>query len=119
MEPEAEEAQSTLFDLSGKEFNAYWVDEKAPLFIANNALHWKAHKLQTLITRLEVQQQKNPAQFNSKTYIDALNEFERLIGEIKEKGLNGENLGSGNVAGERIPGATPVHGNLEPISMDS
>lgn len=80
-----EEQQNTLFDLSGKEYNAYWVDEKAPLFIPNNPLHWKAHKLQILVNRLEVQAQKNPAQFNSKNYIDALNELEKLMREITER----------------------------------
>lgn len=82
---ETEEAtQNTLFDLSGKEYNAMWVDEKAPLFIPNNPTHWKAHKLQTLIARLEKQAERNPAQFNSKNYIDVINEFERLMLEIKE-----------------------------------
>lgn len=88
MNPPTEEVQESLFDLSGKEYNAYWVDEKAPLFIPNNPLHWKAHKLQILISRLEIQASKNPAQFNSKNYIDALSEFEKLITQITRKASN-------------------------------
>lgn len=84
MQATEEATQNTLFDLSGKEYNAMWVDDKAPLFIPNNPTHWKAHKLQTLIARLEKQAERNPAQFNSKNYIDVINEFERLMLEIKE-----------------------------------
>jgi hypothetical protein len=84
MEAIEEATQNTLFDLSAKEFNIMWVDEKAPLSVPNNPMHWKAHKLQTLIARLEKQAERNPAQFNSKNYIDVLNEFERLMLEIKE-----------------------------------
>lgn len=93
----AEAVQESMFDLSGKEFNAYWVDEKAPLFIPNNPLHWKAHKLQILISRLEVQASKNPAQFNSKNYIDALNEFQNLVEQIGRKAKD-ENVDEGGLA---------------------
>ena len=67
-EASTENEQPTLFDLSGKQFNINWVDEKQPLFVANNPLHWKGHKLQILIARLERQAQNNAAQFNSNTY---------------------------------------------------
>lgn len=104
-----EETQNTLFDLSGKEFNAYWVDEKAPLFIPNNPLHWKAHKLQILVNRLEVQAQKNPAQFNSKNYIDALNELEKLMTQIAERAADELDTQSVGVSGDE--GATPTMGD--------
>lgn len=107
MQP-SEENQSTLFDLTGKEFNAYWVDEKAPLFIPNNPLHWKAHKLQALLSRLEIQAQKNPAQFNSKNYIDVLNELERLMTQITER--PDDELDEGAVASIGDEGAAPTMG---------
>lgn len=110
--------QETLFDLSGKEYNAYWVDEKAPLFVPNNPLHWKAHKLQILVSRLEVQAQKNPAQFNSKNYIDALSELEKLLTDISKRGDN-ESMDSRNLVGSRDEGTTSLDGQVEPISMDS
>lgn len=108
MEPAVEEKQNTLFDLSGKEFNAYWVDEKAPLFIPNNPLHWKAHKLQILVNRLEVQAQKNPAQFNSKNYIDALDELTKLLNQISERAE--DELDKGRLAESRDGSAAPAMG---------
>lgn len=112
-----EENQNTLFDLSGKEFNAYWVDEKAPLFIPNNPLHWKAHKLQILVNRLEVQAQKNPAQFNSKNYIDALNELEKLMTQISER--SDDELDKGEVAGSRDEVTAPTVGEGVTAGMGS
>ncbi|TXH08763.1 MAG: hypothetical protein E6R04_10085 [Spirochaetes bacterium] len=111
-----EEAQNTLFDLSGKEFNAYWVDEKAPLFIPNNPLHWKAHKLQILVNRLEVQAQKNPAQFNSKNYIDALNELEKLMTQITERADS--ELNKGTLADAGDAGEAPAVGERNTSSLD-
>lgn len=80
--------QVAMFDTSGKEYNAYFVDENQPLFVPNNPLHWKAHKLQILIQRLEKHAQTNPAQFNSKNYIEILNEYETLINKISQRGTN-------------------------------
>lgn len=77
--------QSTLLDLDGRELNAMWVDENAPLFIPNNPLHWKAHKLQVAIARMEKQQEKNPAQFNSTTYLAMLNQYTEVMDEINDK----------------------------------
>lgn len=117
-ETATEGAQETLFDLTGKEFNAYWVDEKAPLFIPNNPLHWKAHKLQVLIARLDKQSERNPAQFNSKNYIDALNEFQNLIEKIR-KAADNEDMDASGVAGFGNEGTATLDGKVEPISMDS
>ncbi len=81
---EDETQQESMFDLSGKEFNKNFIDSSQPLFVPNNPIHWKAHKIQLLIARLEKQSESNPAQFNSKNYIDALESFEQCIKAIKE-----------------------------------
>lgn len=81
--------QTTLLDLTGKEFNPMWADETTPVFIANNPLHWKAHRLQVMLDRLEKQMQSNPAQFNSQVYLRTLNNLTALMEEI-----NGKSAGS-------------------------
>ena len=78
----AEQEQAALFDLSGKEFNLMFVDAHQPLQVFNNPLHWKAHKLQVLIARLDKQAERNPAQFNSANYITAMNELEKCMEKI-------------------------------------
>lgn len=82
---EAIAEQSTLLDLNGRELNAMWVDENAPLFIPNNPLHWKAHKLQVALGKMEKQQDKNPAQFNSTTYFAMLNQYTQVLDEINKE----------------------------------
>lgn len=116
-----EETQKTLFDLSSKEIHAYWTDEKQPLTIPNNPLHWKAHKLQVLLEVLMKQAKNAPSQFNSKNYIDALDKYTETINAIKTgKDSSDETvLDKGKVASIGDTGATPTHGNPEPISMDS
>lgn len=107
---QTEEAnQESMFDLSSKEFNPYWIDENAKLIVPNQPLHWKAHKLQILIERLEKQAERNPAQFNSKNYIDALNEFEKLCTEINRKAQD-ESLDAERVVESGNEGATPEVG---------
>ena len=81
-----ETEQTTLLDTSGKKFNAYWVDEKQDLFIPNNPLHFKAHKLQVLLSRLDKQLEKNPAQFNATVYKTVLDEYTKCVEAVK----NGE-----------------------------
>lgn len=81
-----ETGQTALLDTSGKEFNAYWVDEKQNLFIPNNPLHFKAHKLQVLLARLDKQLIKNPAQFNASVYKSVLDEYTKCVEAIN----NGE-----------------------------
>ena len=117
METEVE-AQQSLLDLSGKQFNINWVDDKQPLFIANNPLHWKAHKLQILIGRLEKQAERNPAQFNSRNYIDAVNELERCMIKIN-KGVTADVLESDDLEGIGNDAATPTMGEGASISMDT
>lgn len=94
------EQQTPLFDLSGREFNAMWVDEKAPLFVANNPLHWQAHELQVLAARLKKQSERNPAQFNSTTYLSVLDKLRKCMDEI-----NGELPNSPTVQ-DSVPGSS-------------
>ena len=116
---EAVELQQTaLLDLSGREFNQLWVDDNAPLFVANNPLHWKAHKLQVALARLDKIAEKNPAQFNSTVYMATLDKLADLMTEING-GANAEVLDEGRVAENRHSGAAPEDSEIEPISMDS
>ena len=109
-EPVIEESgQVAMLDLDGKEYNAYWVDEKQNLFIPNNPLHFKAHKLQVLLARLDNQAAKNPAQFNSKNYIDALNEYTRCIKMINEGLTDDEVLDKGGMDSERAGNSKAPH----------
>lgn len=98
---EEESPQQALFDTSGKQYNVNFVDQNQPLFIPNNPLHWKAHKLQVLLSRLEKQSATNPAQFNSRTYIDTLSAYEDAIEKIKLKeDQNGMDSGEVATGGE-------------------
>lgn len=109
--------QVPLLDLTGREFNLMWVDEKAPLFIANNPLHWKAHKLQILAARLEKQLERNPAQFNSKTYMDVIDQLGQCMKEINEHDtvLDERELDSSRAKS----GETPPVGKGTTTSVDS
>lgn len=118
MQTEVENRQNTLFDLSGKEFNINWIDEKQPLFIANNPFHWKAHKLQILVARLDKQAQTNPAQFNSRNYIEAVNELEKVMILINE-GVSNDVLGPGQMAESGDASTTPAVGQGNAPSLDA
>lgn len=80
----SEPEQSTLLDLESKEINADWVDPNQPLKVPRNPLHWKAHELQLLLQILKKQASRNPAQFNSKNYIDTLTEYTKCIKAIND-----------------------------------
>lgn len=99
--------QTALLDLSGREFNQLWVDEKAPLFVANNPLHWKAHKIQIALARLEKISEKNPAQFNSTVYMATLDKLAELMDQIN----NIEKVAQAN---ELLEQTTMAGGNTEP-----
>ena len=86
-----------------------WVDETQPLFVANNPTHWKAHKLQVAIERMEKQQKSNPAQFNAAVYFAALDKIAELMEQINSKGESGEILGSGVVVEERTGRSKAPH----------
>lgn len=109
-EPHIDEktGNTSMFDLTGKEFNNLWVNEKTPLFVPNHPLHYKALKLQLMIERLEKQAASNPAQFNSTSYIKTLDDFTNICNEIKEE--NVKLLGSPDVAEVGEPGPTSEMG---------
>ena len=112
-----ERGQTALLDTSGKQFNAMWVDEKQALFVPNNPLHFKAHKLQVLLARLDKQAERNGAQFNSTAYIAALNEYTRCCEAINR----GENaiLDEESVDSERTGRSkAPQMGEGTPASVD-
>lgn len=113
------ENQTALLDLTGREFNQLWVDENAPLFVANNPLHWKAHKLQVALNRLELIAQKNPAQFNSTVYMATLDKLGDLMDLINKGNASGSILDEGKMGGFRDAAAEAQDSEIEPISMDS
>lgn len=117
MAEQQDEQQTALLDISSKQLDPYWVDEKQKLLIPNNPLHFKAHRLQILLDLLSSQAKKNPAQFNSKNYIDALNEYTKCIEAIKD-GRN-EILDESGVDSIRQSGSEEKDSEIEPISMDS
>lgn len=97
----------SLFNLESKELSPYWIDPKQPLIIPQNPLHWKAHKLQVLMEILNKQAEKNPAQFNSKNYIDALNEYTKCIrvinGDIEDGVLDEGKMDNTSTRSENSP----------------
>lgn len=102
--PVDEDQQVALLDLSGKDIDAYWVDEKQPLFVPSNPLHWKTHKLQLLLKRLDQQFKVKSNSVDSQTYLRILNEYERCCEQINNitKGLSpDENLESGELDSKR------------------
>jgi len=117
-EPIIEETgQTTLLDLSGKELNAYWVDEKQNLFIPNNPLHFKAHKLQVLLARLDKQLIGNPAQFNAATYKTILDEYTKCVEDISDGRITAHD--SGDLADDGESEATSQMGDGAPPSVDT
>ena len=113
-----ETGQTTLLDLDGKQYNAYWVDEKQPLFIPNNPLHWRAHKLQVLLDRLDKQAAKNPAQFNSRNYLDTLAEYTKCVTAINE-GKTDEILDEGRLDSDSPRSKAPEVGDRDASGVDS
>lgn len=89
--------QAAMLDLNGELYNAMWVDSKQPLFIPDKPLHWKAHKLQVLLARLDKQAEQKPSAFSSANYIVALNEYTKCINQIKLGANDGEQLDEGGV----------------------
>jgi len=110
------EAENTLFDLDHKSLNAYWVNPEQPLIIPNNPLHWRAHELQLLLDILKKQASKNPAQFNSKNYIEALNEYTKAVQQIKEGKTAHEVFEPTTVAGDTTSGEDLL-GDQTPSSL--
>lgn len=108
--------QSTLLDLDSKEFNIMFVEESQPLKVFNNPLHWKAHRLQVALARMDKIAEKNPAQFNATSYfatIDKLGDLMEKINELEKTGkVKAEHavLDERNVEEIGDDGATPEMG---------
>lgn len=117
-----ENEQIPLLDLNGRELNKLFVDDNAPLFIPNNPLHWKAHKLQQILTRFEKMAQTNPAQVNMTSYLSALDKYTDLMEQINKAPAGkvaDEVLDEGGVA-ESGTGReeTPEVGEGTPLGLD-
>lgn len=115
------EKKPALFDIDTREFNPYWVDPAQPLLIPKNPLHFHAHKLQILLERMDKQLEKNPAQFNSATYMNALKKFTEIVEGINNgKTSIDEILDNGGVAPTALDdGTTPEMGPGIASSVDS
>lgn len=110
--------QTALLDLSAKEYNAYWVDPQQPLIVPNNPLHWKAHELQILLGILKTQAGKNPAQFNSRNYIDTLAEYTKCVTLINKGATDETVLDEGSMDVERtLRSKAPAMGEGATLGM--
>lgn len=115
----AEIEQSTLLNLESKEFNVNFVDENQPLKVFTHPLHWKAHKLQIALERMEKQMKSNPAQFNASVYFSTIDKLGDLMEQINNEGApNGKVLDERNVGGSRNGGGASPDGTTKPISLD-
>lgn len=74
--------QEALFETDTEDINLNFVNQKQNLGVPKNPLHWKAHKLQLLLARLEKQMNNNPAQFNSANYLNTLDKFTEICEQI-------------------------------------
>jgi hypothetical protein len=116
----AEEPQSTLFDINTRKINPYWIDPAAPLLVPQNPLHFHAHKLQLLLARMEVQAEKNGAQFNSANYFNALEKFTSLCEAINKGAKSIDEVPNArSVANTGDAGAAPGMGETTPPSLDT
>jgi hypothetical protein len=97
--------QATLLDINTKDLNPYWVDEKQPLKVPVNPLHYEAHKYQILLNRLDIQAAKNPAQFNSGNYIQVMDKLSRIWDAINRGETLSEVLDKSRVGQDRQPSA--------------
>lgn len=110
--------QATLLDLSAKDINPYWIDPKQPLKVPANPLHWKAHELQILLEILKKQASKNPAQFNSRNYIDTLNAYTEVITQINMGKTADEVLDEGGLDQGGNDQGAPTVGEGASVSVD-
>lgn len=110
--------QATLLDLSAKEINPYWIDPKQPLKVPADPLHWKAHELQILLEILKKQASKNPAQFNSRNYIDTLNAYTEVITQINKGKTADDVLDEGGLDQDGNDPAAPTVGERTTVSVD-
>lgn len=113
--------EPTLFNVDTKLLNPDWIDPNTPLKIPVNPLHYKAHKLQLLLERLDKQATKNAAQFNSKNYMDILDEYTRLTDLINAGAKVDDKVlqQSGGVVEAGDSGAEGELGKTDAASLDS
>ena len=114
--------QTPLLDLDGASLNPFWVNKDQPLFIPTHPVHFMAHKLQVLLERLDKQAEKNPAQFNSTTYLAILKEYTRCCEAIKDNREILDERGvdqGGNDSSERAVGSTVALGVDSGIPTDN
>ena len=109
--------QATLLNLEHKSINPYWIDPNQPLIVPADPLHWKAHELQILLEILKKQASKNPAQFNSKNYIDTLDKYTEVITQINKGMTADEILGSSHMAEVGDESAAPAMGARVPAGL--
>lgn len=105
-----EAPQSKLFNTETKSINPYWIDPDQPLLVPVNPLHYQAHKLQLMLTRMELQSSTNAAQFNSANYNAMLTKFTEICQAIND-GKTANDLSEPRVMGENgDPGSAPAMG---------
>lgn len=114
---ESNKHQKQLFNINGRELNPNWIDPMQPLFIPDQPLHYRAHKLQIMLHALEKQAVNNPAQFNSKNYRETLADYTACVKAIKD-GLD-EIPNESGVADEGNEGATAEMGDGTSVGVDS
>ncbi len=109
--------QPALINLETKDISPYWVDPDQPLRIPLNPLHFEAHKLQLILERLEVQAERNPAQFNSGNYLLILNKLAVLWERINDGKTTV--LDEGEMDGSRDGTGAQIVGSTIPLGVDS
>lgn len=114
---ESNKSQKSLFNLNGRELNPNWIDPNQPLFIPDQPLHYRAHKLQIMVHALEKQAVNNPAQFNSKNFREMLAEYTACVKAIKD-GLD-EIPNERTVVDDGDEGTASEMGDGTPSGVDS
>lgn len=112
---------TTLLDLEGELLNANFVDENQPLFIPSLPLHWKAHKLQVLLARLDKQAAniRNGSSFNSQSYLQILNEYVKTIDQIKAGKTKDDTNDSGEMGNSGTNAQKAAMGQRDASGLDS
>lgn len=113
-----EEKQPPLLDLSGEHIDMNFVDDHQPLFVPKNPLHWKAHKLQVLVLRLDkmAANSKNANSFNAQSYLQILNAYIEAIEQIK-KGVTDEPSDDAGTMGDVSEDTPQTVGQRKPAGL--
>lgn len=67
-----------------------YVDFNKKLSIPEDVLIWQAQKYQVVIEKMEQLLKSSPQQFSAKEYREALNEYVRLVEQLKKRGENSD-----------------------------